>query len=154
MKPTNTSFSDVTEKAVSPITETLPEIHASFNSRRLNNLPPNAGRTIHQGTKHRPFDQQTRISVSTIASSAPRHKNALNLTRFPFPKTNTPTARSERRGRCQQTPQCSRPQHQPKLPSWLLRSNQPRVTDTTWAPFRKTDNQSSSGKWLPDRIFR
>lgn len=50
---------NVTETAVSPATETLPEIPAAFNNRRLNNRPPNAGRTIHQGTKHRPSDQQT-----------------------------------------------------------------------------------------------
>ena len=54
-----TIIGNVTETAVSPTTETLPEINAAFNSRRLNNRPPNADRTIHQGTKHQPSDQQT-----------------------------------------------------------------------------------------------
>ena len=55
----STMVGNLTETDVSPTTETLPKIHAVFNNRRLNNRPPNAGRTIHQEIKHRPSDQQT-----------------------------------------------------------------------------------------------
>ena len=41
---------NVTETAVLTTSETLQEIHATFNNRRLNYHPPNAGQTIQQGT--------------------------------------------------------------------------------------------------------
>lgn len=74
---------NVTETAVFPTTETLTEIYAAFNNRRLSYRPPNASRN----TKKPNIDRMpNRISVSTIGSSALRHRIAVNLHISRFPK--------------------------------------------------------------------